>query len=109
MPNGGTIVFVQQVTVQVTVIDAETFDEITGVRVLLEADSGGPLSLGADILTGTTDGSGIISTSFDYISDQPVTGRARKGSSTIFYKTASIGGVITSDGYSLTVLMVPDE
>ena len=42
-PNGGTITFVESVPVKVTVLDASDFSEIAGARVLLEADTGGPI------------------------------------------------------------------
>lgn len=63
------------------------------------------------ILNGTTNGSGIIEdTAFNFTSDQPVTGKARKGTVTPLYSTAPILGTITSpDGLDTTAFMVPDE
>lgn len=64
----------------------------------------------AVILDGTVDGSGIIQdTAFEYTSSQPVTGRARRGSSSTYYKTAAIVGDITSDGFNEDVFMIKDE
>lgn len=109
-PNGGAIVFATPQTVRVTVQDAATFAPVSGARVLLEADSGGPLSAGTDILSGTTNGSGVIEdTAFDYSADQPVTGRVRQGTSSPLYKTGSITSTITSTGLNITVLLVSDE
>jgi len=108
-PNSGTIEIQTPVTVEVTARNASTGNAITGARVLLEADTGGPLAVGTDIISTTTNGSGIASVVFNYTADQPVTGKVRKGSSTIYYKTASIVGSITSSGLSLTAFLVPDE
>ena len=109
-PNGGTIVFVKDVTVRVTVLDATDFSAVEGARVLLEADTGGPLSAGTDILDGTTNASGIIQdTTFRYSADQPVVGVVRKGSVTPFYQQGEIVNTITEGGLDITVLVVPDE
>ena len=108
---GATVVINNTVTVSVTVLDADTKTAISGARVLLEADSGGPLAAGTDILSGTTNASGVIDdTGFNYVSDQPVVGKARLSSGAgPFYKTSDITGTITSSGFSTTVLLVSDE
>lgn len=63
----------------------------------------------AVILDGET-ASGILQdTTFSYTSDQPVTGRARRGTSSIRYKTALISGTILNDGLDATVFMIGDE
>lgn len=108
-PNGGTITFVESVNLTVTVLDASDFSPIQNARVLMEADTGGPLASGTDILTGLTNASGQLTGTLQYSSDQPVTGRVRKGSSAPLYKTGPIGGTITSSGLSTTVLLVGDE
>jgi hypothetical protein len=109
-PGGGTIVFATPVTVSVTARDASTLGVIENARVLLEADSGGPLAAGTDILSGLTNASGVIQdTAFDFSAAQPVTGRARKGTSSPLYKTGSISGSVTSAGLDLTVFLVADE
>lgn len=62
------------------------------------------------ILDGLTNVSGINqTTSFNYTSDLAVTGRARKGTSSTYYKTAPISGTITSSGLDTTVFMIKDE
>jgi hypothetical protein len=49
------------------------------------------------ILDGLTSAGGIVEdTVFPYVSDLSVTGRVRKGTSSTFYKTATISGTITS-------------
>lgn len=108
---GATVVINNTVTVSVTVLDADTKTAISGARVLLEADSGGPLAAGTDILSGTTNASGVIEdTGFNYVSDQPVVGKARLSSgSGPFYKTSDITGTITGSGFSTTVLLISDE
>lgn len=108
-PNGGTIVFVQSVTVRVTVRDAATLLPVQGARVLLEAAAGGPVAAGTDIILDLTDVNGQVSTSIDYSADQPVTGRARKASASPLYQTGQISGTITADGADLTVFVVRDE
>lgn len=108
-PFGGTIALRTEVTVKVTVKDAVTTSAINGARVLLEADTGGPLTVGTDILSGNTNGSGVIEdTTFQYSSDQPVTGKAREGDSP-YYQQGSISGTITAGGFDVTVLLVPDS
>jgi hypothetical protein len=108
---GAAVVINNTVTVRVTVLDATTKSAISGVRVLLEADTGGPLAAGTDILSGTTNGSGVIEDAgFNYTSNQPVVGRARYSSPPgPFYKTGDITGTITSSGFETNVLLISDE
>ena len=108
-PNGGTINFVESVNLTITCRDASTNAVIEGARVLMEADTGGPLSPGTDILIGVTNVSGQVTGTLQYSSDQPITGKIRKGTTSPLYKTASIAVTITSSGVDLTVFMVPDE
>lgn len=109
-PNGASFVFVNAKTVRVTVKDAVTLNPIQGVRVLLEAAAGGPLAAGTDILSGLTNVSGVIEdTVFNYTADQPVTGRARKGTTSPLYQQGSITGTITTNGFDTTILLISDE
>lgn len=108
-PFGGTIELRNEVTVKVTCKDATDLSNIQSARVLLEADTGGPLAAGTNILSGTTNASGVIEdTAFQWESTQPVVGKARKGSNPE-YQEATISGTITDSGLDLTVLMVPDS
>lgn len=107
-PNGGTITFIDQVSIDITARDVEDNSLITPARVYLVAAAGGPLAEGTLIANQETV-SGVMSTIFNYTSDQPFTGRVRKGSASPFYATSSISGTITSDGFATTVLMIPDE
>ncbi len=62
------------------------------------------------ILDGTTNVSGVIeTTTFNYSSDQPCSGRARKSSASPFYKTGAIAGTVASSGFSTTVFLIDDE
>jgi hypothetical protein len=119
--NGGTsnaskgstinndIVFVQEVPLTITVIDASTFGVVEGARVLLEAASGGTEVVGTDLISGNTDVSGQITSTFNFSSNQPVDGRVRKGTSSVYYKGAVFTDTITSTGLNITVLLVRDE
>ncbi|MHA1859141.1 MAG: hypothetical protein ACTSUU_06820 [Candidatus Thorarchaeota archaeon] len=93
----------------VRVKSATTLVNISGARVYLEAAAGGPLTEGTVILNGATSLGIIEITDFNYISDQPVTGRVRKSTSSPLYKTGVLAGSITSDGYDVTVYLVDDE
>ena len=102
--TGPNITINDAVTVKVTARDANTTLPIQGARVFLEEDPGG-----TDIINDTTDVNGEVSTSYNFLSDQDVTGRVRKGTNTPLYKTAPLAGTITSIGYDVTVFMVTDE
>ena len=53
---------------------------------------------------------GVLSTSRVYSTDQPVTGWARKSSSSPYYKTGPLSGVVDSaDGYNNTAVLILDE
>ena len=71
--------------------------------------TGTPVSTFAPIY-GTTDGSGNISDTRTYSSNQPFTGRVRKATSAPYYKTMPISGAIDSgSGASLVVNMISDD
>lgn len=69
----------------------------------------GTITSTAVILDGTTSGGSVQDTGFKFTSSQPVTGKARKGTATTYYKTATITGNIVSSGFDNTVVMVKDE
>ena len=108
-PFGGTIVVKDRQTLTVTVLDATTKTAISGARVYIEADTGGPETAGTVIMNTTTNVSGVATATYDFNSDQPIIGRVRKGSASTYYKTAPIGGPLTSTPLDVTVLMVVDE
>jgi len=83
---------------------------IAGARVYLVAAAGGPETVGVVLLEGITDALGVVeTTAYNFLSNQPVTGRVRKGSVSPLYKTAPLGGSIDANGYSQTVFMTLDE
>jgi len=61
-------------------------------------------------LSGNTNGSGVISTTRVYSTDQPVEGWTRKSSASPYYKEGTIVTTIDSaDGLNFTAVMVRDE
>jgi hypothetical protein len=107
---GATVVINNSVAVKVTVLDAVSLSPIENARVLLEADSGGSLSVGTDILSGVTNASGVIEDSgFNYTAVQPITGKVRKATGTPYYKQGLITGSITASGFDTNVLLILDE
>lgn len=110
-PFGGTVELRAEVTVTVTALDATTLSPIQGAIVFLETTTGGPAASGVDILDGTlrTDAQGQVTTTYDYESDQPVVGTARKGTSLPVYEPGSIAESVTINGLDTTVLLVPDS
>ncbi len=108
-PFGGTIVVKDRQTLTVTVLDASTKTAISGARVYIEADTGGPETAGTVLMNTTTNVSGVATATYDFESDQPIIGRVRKGSTSTYYKTAAVPGPLTSTPLDATVLMVQDE
>lgn len=71
--------------------------------------TGSPTST-AVILSGTTNVSGILeTTAFNYLINQPITGKVRRAATGTKYKTGAITGTITSTGLDTTVLLIVDE
>jgi hypothetical protein len=108
-PYGGTILFAENVDINITAQDVTDDSLIQDARVYLTAAAGGPLPEGTVIMNELTNVSGLATETFQYTSDQPVTGRIRKGSATPLYKTATIAGTISNNGLTITGLMEPDE
>jgi hypothetical protein len=108
---GATVVIVAgQVTTTITVRDVNTQTPIQGARVYLVANAGGSLAEGTVIINAETDVNGQVSDTRSFASDQPISGYARKASTTPFYQNAPITGTISStNGLALTSLMIPDE
>lgn len=70
----------------------------------------GTITSTAIILDGVTNGSGFLEdTSFNFGGNQPVTGTARRSSTSPLYKAALVVGTITSNGFAGTATMVSDE
>ncbi len=108
-PFGGTIVIKTRQTLTVTVEDASTGSAVEDARVYIEADTGGPETAGTVLFNALTNASGVATATYDYQSDQPITGYVRQGTTSTYFKQAAIGGSLTSTPLDLTVLMVPDE
>jgi hypothetical protein len=104
--NGETNI-ANTVTITVTCVTLDG-TPIQNARVLLEEYPGG-----TDIIDGVTDSltdvNGQVTTTYNYSSDQAVTGWVRKSSSSPYYQQGTISGTITSNGLSVTVVLVADE
>lgn len=101
-PNGGSITFIEDVPVTVTVISATDQSPIEGARVRLTDTSG-------EIVNTLTDVNGQVTFNYAFSDDEAISGRVRKGSSSPYYVTSELSGTITSSGFSTTVLMILDE
>ncbi len=93
---------------QITKIDADSYSYTVANSPTTPAT--GTITSTAIIIFGTTDGSGDISDTRTYSSDQDFTGRVRKSSASPYYKTSTLLGTIDStNGLSVTVGMISDE
>ena len=108
-PGGGTINFSNPQTLTITVKDAADNSAIENARVYIEADTGGLLTAGTEIMSALTNASGIATVSFDYISDQPIVGYVRKGSAAPYYKQGTLPALLTSTPLNEIILLVGDE
>lgn len=107
--GGGSVIIQNRVTITITVKDINDGTVISGARAYIEADTGGDLTAGTEILNTTTNASGIATTTVDLSADQPIIGYVRKGTNSPYYKEGTISGPITkSSGLTQTVLMVRD-
>ena len=108
--GGPTVnIITSPVTLKVIVLDPDG-SPIQNARVLAEADSGGDVSVGTDIISGLTDVNGEISDTDSYSADQPITLRVRKASASPYYKPVDTVGTIDKDaGLTVTVQMQLDE
>jgi len=71
--------------------------------------TGSPVASGV-LISGTTNGSGVISDSRTLSGDQPWTGVVRKSSGSPYYQSARINGTTDSvDGVSVNVALLSDE
>jgi len=103
-PNGGTIIFSTEVTVSVTCKDATTGLPIENARVQL-LDSGDNTILG-----NLTNASGVLSGTYNYVTDDVISSSSRvRMGGTPFYKSSLLSGTITINGLDITVLMVGDS
>jgi hypothetical protein len=94
----------------VYVITVTTASEYTYTFAGASSPATGTILATAIILDGSTNASGVIQdTAFNYTNDQPIVGKARKGSATPLYKTAIISGTIDGNGFTTTTFLVEDE
>lgn len=107
-PVDGTIAVIETAGIDVTVKDINTGLVIEGARVLIEADTGGPLTAGTSIVNSLTNVSGQVTAEIDFTSSQPIVGVVRRGSAVTFYKGTAVSAAVGSTGLALTVLLVPD-
>ncbi len=92
----------------ITLVDANTFTyTVTGTPA---TPATGTTKTTGVVISGTTDGSGVISDTRTHSSNQPITGRIRKATSGTKYKTGSVAGTILSaSGFATTVSLIVDE
>lgn len=108
---GATVtVLVNAVTTLITVISNETGLPILNARVRLLAEGGGSLPFNTVIINATTDILGQVADVRSLVSDQPVSGWVRMGTSSPYYREGSISGTISSaSGLTLTIQLISDE
>jgi len=101
----------ETVVVKATVVDAALGTPVQNAHVYIVAAAGGSLGAGTVILDGYTNSSGISTNPAFELSGatQPITGRVRKSSSSPYYKTSPIAGMITNAGFDTTIFMIGDE
>jgi hypothetical protein len=108
MLNGGsTTINIKDINglsvgIEITALDITDGTPIEDAMVFLE-DTSNNL-----IIKALTDVNGKVSTTYLYTADVNVQGRVRKGTSPIFYKTATINGIITTLGFKQNIFMVRD-
>lgn len=96
------------VPLSITAVDS-SLNPIQNARVYVKAAAGGPETAGTVLLTGLTNASGVLTGSYGYTANQPITGYVRKGTSSPLYKQSVIAGTVTSAGYSNTISLTKDE
>ena len=91
----------------VTVTDPNTFTyTVVGTPA---TPATGSLVGTAQIMTGLTDANGVLFDSgFNFGTNQPVGGRARKSDADPFFKDSNLTGTITSNGLSITPALADD-
>jgi len=99
----GQVDIQNSVEVKITVQDTAGL-KLPGARVFIKRTSDN-VSLYNDV----TDVNGEISFLYNYASDETITGRVRKSTSSPLYVTGAITGTINSIGFNSTITMVLDE
>ena len=92
----------------ITYIDANSYSYTVSGSPATPAT--GTILASAVIIDDVTNGSGIVNDTRSYSGDQPITGRSRKATGSLYYKTSSVIGTIDStSGLNLTIQMISDE
>lgn len=99
---GGGITVESGVGVVVTVVYENT--PVENARVLLRTTPGDVV-----VLSGLTDSSGQISTTYTGTVPQDVSGWARRSTDTPYYRQGALGGAIGTSGYAQTAILTLDE
>lgn len=93
---------------QITVSDGNTYT-YTVLNNPSSPATGSPVSTFC-LIDNDTDGSGQASNTKSFSTDQPITGRVRKASSTPYYKSSIISGTVDSEsGVSIVVQLIRDQ
>ncbi len=93
---------------QITVVDAGEYTYSVDSGAASPA-TGSPVSSGV-IISGLTNGSGIIVDTRTYSADQPFKGWARKSSGSPFYQNGNLSGIIdATDGFAASISLASDE
>lgn len=100
--GNGQVNIQNSVLVSITVVDS-TGTPIQNARVYIEDSTSSPL------INSLTDINGEVSFNYNFSSDENISGRVAKQSSSPYYKTSPISGTITSNGFTATINMVSDE
>lgn len=95
-------------TKTITYIDANSYSYTVSGTPTTPAT--GTITSHKCVLDGDTNVSGYLEESaYEYSSDLAVVGRARKGTSTPYYKNSPISGTVTDAGLEITSYLVSDE
>ena len=108
-PISGAINIIETAGIKTTVKDISDSSLVAGARVFVNADSGGPLDEGENIINGLTDASGEISAEIDYTTSQPIIGYVRSASGSTKYKQSDIVASVGAVGTDLTIFLIRDE
>ena len=96
------------IVAQVTYVDANNYTYQIGTTPSSPA-TGSPTVTGV-IFNSLTNASGVVSDTRSWANDQPVSGRARRSTSSPLYKNQPIVETIDKDtGLAVTVYVIPDE
>jgi len=95
---------------QITKIDDNSYSFVCDSSPLPTTPATGTITATFVALYGLTNASGVVSTSRSYAVNQPVSGWARKSTSTPFYKEGPLNGIVdTGTGFNQSAVMVLDE